>query len=231
MKSCRLPSILIVVCIVLTPTFSKAQQSNYTKGYAITVQGDSIPGFINWKKNFNISDLVQLKKSTSEKPTNYAWADINKLVNTEDNKTIIAIEAEINFEYVNKFDLNIIINDDSIRKADIPLTPLYIGKVYSLFKYHDKVDYFFIEFNGETQQLLREYTYLTEYEKLEHRDRIYPAFWSYDTWKVQLYSLYDFNADKKLYNQSLEAKFDEFDLFKLVSKMDKNQQKKDEGHN
>jgi len=214
---------LFIILLILPCFFfpAHAQQGNYVRGYALTTQGDTLKGLIQWKKNFKCKELIQFKKSLSDSPQPLSLEELVLLRNQDENKVIFVVEMEMQFEYVDPIDLSLQYND-STKKLHVPLKPLYDGDSLSLYVYHEKTDYFFLRHGNILEQLLKEYRLLTDHERLVHSNRILPAYVTYDTWRVQLYSVYDFNSDKKLYNLSLDAKFEDYNLTRLVTKMDQN---------
>lgn len=212
--------VLLILIALITCLKPQAQQRDYAKGFIITAAGDTILGQINWKKNFGSRDLIYIKKAGESTPTPLALDEIRSLHNTESKKSVLVVKLKVKFEYVDPIELNLIYND-SVKTLHLPLKPLYIGASLSLYVYHEKTDYFFLIHDGQIEQLVKEYELLTDHERLVHTNRILPAYYSYNTWKVQLYGYYNFNIDKKMYNLSLDAKFEEYYLAKLVSRMDK----------
>ena len=215
----RLLFILLILRLFFFP--ASAQQGNYVRGYALTTQRDTLKGYIQWKKNFKCKELIQYKKSLLDSPQPLSLEELTLLYNEEDKKVVYVVEMEIQFEYVDPIDLSLQYND-STKTLFVPLKPLYDGDSLSLYVYHEKTDYFFLRHGNTLEQLLKEYRFLTDHERLVHSNRILPAYVTYDTWKVQLYSVYNFNSDKKLYNLSLDAKFEDYNLTRLVTKMDQN---------
>lgn len=217
----------LLFILLIQPCFSypaNAQQGNYVKGYVLTTQGDTLKGFIQWKKNFDCKQVVQFKENPNDSPQPLSLEELAFLHNQVDNKVIYVVKMDVQFEYVDPIDLSLQ-HDDSTRKIHVPLKPLYEGDSLSLYVYHEKTDYFFLRHGNIIEQLLKEYRFLTDHERLAHSNRILPAYVSYDTWRVQIYSVYDFNSDKKLYNLSLDSKFDDYNLTRLVAKMDQSLRK------
>lgn len=198
----------------------KAQNGDLEKGYFITNSEDTVKCFIKWKKNFDCDELVYYKTALTDKYTFISVSDLNSIYNEERKKLNLIVKMKVYYEYVDPIDRNLIF-DDSVRTGSFPLRPVFTGDSLSLFVFHDKTDYFFIYHDGVVEQLLMQYRYLTDAEKLPHVNRIYPAYYSAQTWKTQLYTYCNFTNDKKLYNLSLDSQFSEFDIAKLVASMDK----------
>jgi len=198
----------------------QAQKGDYAKGFIVSNQGDTSQGLIEWKKNFKCNEPIYFKGNSTDLPSPINLKEVSSFYNSESKKQLVVVKVKVKWEYVDPIELNVI-NNDSISTAFLPLKPLHLGDSLSLLSYHDKTDFFFLVHGDYIEQLVREYEFLTDHERLVHSNRILPAYKSYDTWKVQLYNYYNFNSDKKMYNLSLDATFDEYNLTKLVSRMDR----------
>ena len=203
-------------------------KTKFSAGYIVQKTGDTLRGFIEDKNRFNLKDKIKFKFGNEEYATGYSFKDISKVFYTTASQEINVQTLEVRLEHQDPIELKINL-DDATAVQTMPLRLLFKGDSVSFYVYREIPSYYFISYNNEFFQLNAEYRYLTEQEK---RARIpstvdpTPTFYVYDKWKMLLRSFYDFDKNKKLNNQLELAKFDEYSMLTIISKMDKAMRKK-----
>ena len=222
--------LILILLLVSSSSFAQLDflKTKLSAGYLVTKSGDTLKGFIEDKSRFNLNEKIKFKYGNEEYATGYAIKDISKVVYSSGSNEIIVQTLEVRLEYQDPIEIKINLDDMSAVQT-MPLRLLYKGDSVSLYAYKDIPSYYFIAYKNEFFQLNAEYRYLTDQEK---RARIpsttdpTPTFYIYDKWKVLLQSFYDFSRNKKLNNQLELAKFDEYSLLTIISRMDKAMSKK-----
>ena len=129
------PLFKILILLTLLPYLSFAQR-NYKSGYVVTLKGDTLHGYIDfrdWDKN---PDEISFKKAITDR-------DVQKFTtSTISSFNIYNIEAYEKYEGMVSMDIINISNlsegrDTSIKQASVFLKVLQKGKNVSLFSYSD----------------------------------------------------------------------------------------------
>jgi hypothetical protein len=122
---------------VLLPIFCLAQ-SNYTPGYVVTVKGDTIKGFIDYKEwhytPTNISFKAALTEVNSKK---YTVNDIS-CFNINDLETYIKYTGPVTTDPTSPFKIGNV-RDTSFRTDTVFLKVIGTGKRLTLYSYTDEI--------------------------------------------------------------------------------------------
>jgi len=169
----------IILAFFLTPLFSSAQ-SNYRPGYVVTLKGDTLNGFINYKDWDKNPKIIAFKPSLQADKTEYSGKDITAFTLT-------------GYEKYKRF--NVLISQDDVdhskmvqwldttRKLDtVFLRMITTGKNLTLYAYKDKIKpRYFISEKGATPVELEYHIYIdTVYSTVTHVK---------NTYKIQLQKL------------------------------------------
>jgi hypothetical protein len=156
------PCSSILLLCVLSHHISFSQSKDFTPGYYISLQGDTIHGHLNLKKG-TPNDL-KFKTDLNNKDhviiRNADWKAV-----ASHGRYYVKWFGARKMTYVDKIDFRIHNLDSNTLTATIPLELIYRGSRLSLYYFADATDHFFVEHNGNFQELTREYRYSTEYEK------------------------------------------------------------------
>jgi hypothetical protein len=137
----------------LFPLFSIAQ-GNYKPGYVLTLKGDSIPGFIDYKDWGQNPKLVNFKKDINQKKSEtYSAADVREFAVTG-FELYRQFSGRISQDLVSVNYLKTAA--DTSTKFDIVfLKTILLGKNVNLYKYTDnkKTRYFISENGGQPTEL------------------------------------------------------------------------------
>lgn len=206
---------MLLTCCSLTAV---SQHGRFHSGLLVTAQGDTLNGFIHYKKNAGQLDSIFFRETLQSEITAFAWHAL-KYYGTPGKDDHVVCTVKRTLEYIDQFTYNIML-PDSVRVETIPLTAVYSGKKFSLYKYSGPVDYYFLGDGVKVIQLVQTYRYLTNVDKLFYAGKV-PRYFIHCKYRGQLYEFYDFNADEKLKNLLEITDYKEDQLKTLISKMDK----------
>lgn len=207
--------LLLLLCAGFT---ASAQKGKIHSGLLVTINGDTLKGLIQYKKNPGINDSLYFRESSKGEMTSYAWSAL-KYFGTPGEDDHIVCTVYRTLEYIDPLTYNIMLKDSVITEA-IPLTAVYSGKHLSLYKFSWPSDYYFLSNGEKTIQLVQTYRYLTLNEQRFYIDRV-PRYFINCIFRNQLAEFYDFEHDSKLDNLRGITDYKEDQLKTLISKMDK----------
>lgn len=194
-----------------------SQDINYKAGYYITLQGDTIKGFILVKGN-NILNDVNFKNSKSDKNVNLVSLDSCNAISIGKSK-YINWYGRRSMTYVTKFDFQIK-NVDSFLTQRIPLKLIYSGKYLTLYHYYDIMDHFFVGYKSDIQELSISYRYLSSWERLKYTINP-PSYFITPGYRYQLIAMLKDKIPKKLTYHIESCEFEAITLTRLFRKLDK----------
>ena len=193
-----------------------SQNSNYTAGFYVNQQGDSINEYFSANKNNMLSDL---KFKTSLQESNHVNISFDTCKVLSFGKSLyINWYGRRGMAYISKFDFRII-NIDSFRTEIIPLKLIFKGNHLSLYYYWDVTDHFFMGLNDSIEELSISYRYLTDWEKLQYSINP-PTYFINAIYQYQIISrmLNRLTTKQKYLVESCE--YDVMDLTRLFKKLD-----------
>lgn len=201
----------IILAFCLSPILSNAQ-SNYKPGYIVTLKGDTIKGYINYKDWDNNPKTIDFKSDLQGNKSVYSTKDITAFTLTGYEK-YRRFEAWISQDYVDHEKL--VQWQDTLRKFDtVFFRVVTTGQNLTLYAYNDKIKpRFFISENENKPVELEYHIYLdTTYSTVTH---------VINTYKIQLQR---FTAKYKPGNQRLIdeiqlSSYNEGDLSDIVYKV------------
>ena len=196
-----------------------AQKVKFYEGFVITASGDTLRGFVHWKKNSTRNDNLLFKRTENEEAKQLSWNELKYAYSSHDKQALLIKTVTRSLEYIDPSDF-LIKMADSVAVETIPLTPLYVGSKLSLYQYFDKGTYFFIYDGERTLQLVQKYRYLTNNEKLFYFQRA-PRYYTFNEYHNLLLTYYDFDSDKKMRYILNDSQYEERSLYTLISRMDK----------
>ena len=204
--------------MLITSMISWSQKGKVEKGYLVTRKGDTLRGFVSWKKNSDVNDKVWFSTAEEAEPIEYNWDQVEIAVKETNDDLIRVSTTKRDLEYLDKADYYIRLKDSVVTET-IPLSRVYAGKLYSLYHYYDVADRYFIYDGKEMVQLLLKYRYLTPAEQKMYTDSKVPRYYVLKIYQSQLGVYYDFMKDKKLKNLLEYTEYEEKPLVNLISKM------------
>jgi hypothetical protein len=167
---------------IFAPLFSSAQ-ANFKSGYMITLQGDTISGFINYKDwNVNPKEIAFKKDSIGGESQLYTTADLSAFaINGYEYYKRYA--GKISWDRVENTTMLSVKMDTDTRYGVFFFRVISTGKNVTLYKYTDRLkERFFIAENGrqpvelayhmfllltgETKRLITDYGYKDQLQKL-----------------------------------------------------------------
>ncbi|MBI5372309.1 MAG: hypothetical protein HZA79_09845 [Sphingobacteriales bacterium] len=196
---------------------SSAQKGKFSAGMIVLANGDTLGGFVNWKKNAGSKDSLYFKNLESGEAVAYSWSSV-RFIHTDKGAERLVCTVKRTLEYIDPFTFNIMLPDSTVTEA-IPLTPVCKGVHVSLYKFSGDSEYFFIYDGDRMVQLVQTYRYLTITEKMHYLNPV-PRYFINSVYKTQLLEYYDFDADPKMANLLEISTYDEQSLRKLLVKMD-----------
>lgn len=208
----------ILFFFVLMTFAASAQKGKSHTGVIITATGDTLKGSYHCKKNPGPKDSLYIQLVGKEEDIAYAWSGLKYFGIPGDDDHIVC-PVKRNLEYIDPYSFNIMLKDSVITQT-IPLTAVYTGSHFSLYKFYGPSDYFFISDGENVIQLVQTYRYLTNHEQMFYGSRVPRYFINY-TYRSQLLAFFDFDADQKMYNLLENTEYKEYQLKTLISKMDK----------
>ncbi len=211
MKKYFFPLILLITLNV------SAQKGKFSAGLIVLANGDTLGGFVNWKKNAGSKDSLYFKSLESGEAVAYSWSSV-RFIHTDKGEERLVATVKRTLDYIDPFTFNIMLPDSTVTEA-IPLAPVCKGVHVSLYKFSGESDYFFIYDGNRVVQLVQTYRYLTTSEKMFYLSRV-PRYFINSVYKIQLLEYYDFDADPKMANLLELSTYDEQSLRKLLVKMD-----------
>lgn len=214
MKHLLLSSLFILISSII----AWSQKGKTEKGYLVTNEGDTLHGFVSWKKNSGMNDKVWFSAQDGDEIVEYDWNQIEIAAKDDSNDEIRVSTVKRDLEYLDKRDYYIRMKD-SVASEAVPLTRIYSGKLLSLYHYYDVVDRYFIYDGKEMVQLLLKYRYLTPVEQLMYTDARVPKYYVLKIYQSQLSMYYDFGKDKKLKSILEFTEYEEKPLINLISKI------------
>ena len=195
-----------------------AQKTKFYEGYLITKQGETLRGFIHWKKNPAVEDSLQFRSSENDPVRRFAWNDLTEVHNSDQRQTLKVVSVIRNFEYIDGNDYTIRLKD-SVALQVIPLTEVYKGRKLSLYEYYDKSPFYFL-FDGKNMlQLIQKYRYLTSTERMFDFEKG-RRFEITDVYRGLLASYYNFFEDQKMRYMLDNTLYEQGSLKRIISKMD-----------
>lgn len=208
-----------IILLLVSAVFSaSAQQSKFKTGIVVTNTGDTLKGFFYVKKDPGSRDSLRYRKTLQSDVVSFAWSSL-KYFGTPGEDDYLVCTVKRNLEYIDPYAYNIMLQDSIITEA-IPLTPVFKGKHLSLYKYYGPSDYFFISDGVKVVQLVQTYRYLTTHEKY-FSPGLLPRYFINYIFRNQLFEFFDFDSDRKMFNQLEKTDYLEYPLKSLISKMDK----------
>ena len=121
----------------LLPFFSLAQ-SNYKPGYVVTLKGDTLRGFIDYREWSNNPDVISFKhqlsdaKGTKYTPNDASYFNINNIEDYQKYTGPISMDV-VNTDHLTTG------KDTSVKMADVFLRILQKGKNVALYSYTDEL--------------------------------------------------------------------------------------------
>ncbi|MBI3140017.1 MAG: hypothetical protein HYZ15_15680 [Sphingobacteriales bacterium] len=207
----------IFILFALITLTASGQKGKFHAGLIVTLSGDTLGGFVNWKKNAGSMDSLYFKSRESGETVVYSWSSV-RFIRTNKGEERLVCTVKRTLDYIDPFTFNIMLPDSTVTEA-IPLTPVCKGVHLSLYKFSGGNDYFFIYDGNKVVQLVQTYRYLTTSEKMFYLSRV-PRYFINSIYKAQLLDYYDFDADPKMANLLEMSTYDEQSLRKLLVKMD-----------
>jgi len=170
---------LFITLIFVTPLFSSAQ-SNYKSGYLITLKGDTVNGFINYKDWDKNPKVIDFKSNLEDNKTEYSVRNIVAFTINGYEK-YKRFNLWISQDYVDHEKL-VQWLDTTVKFDTVFLRTVTTGKNLTLYAYKDKIKpRFFISDMGSEPVELGHHIYLdTTYATVVHIK---------DTYKIQLQKL------------------------------------------
>jgi len=134
----------ILFIILLSPWFASAQ-SNYKPGYAITLKGDTLKGFINYKEWDENPSSIDFKSNLSDKTSQKLTTDDVKIFSISGYESYQKYTGLIGTDYVDPNHINYG-KDTSFRTATVFLKKLAEGKNVVVLSYSDGIrSHYYIE--------------------------------------------------------------------------------------
>jgi len=202
---------LIIALIIFSASYSSAQ-SNYKAGYIVTLKGDTVNGFINYKDWDKNPETIAFKSNIQGRQTEYSGKSISAFTITGYEK-YRSFDLWISQDYVDHEKLVQWL--DTTKKFDtVFLRTITTGKNLTLYAYKDKIKpRFFISEKGSAPIELGHSIYLdTVYASVSHVK---------DTYKIQLQKLTATYkpGDQKLVDKIQSGSYNEDDLSDIVYKL------------
>lgn len=209
---------ILFLLVLFTALTAGAQKIKFLKGYIITQQGETLRGFIHWKKNSAVEDSLQFRSSENDPVRRFAWNELAEVYNSDQRQTMKVVSVIRNFEYIDENDYTIR-HKDSVAVQVIPLTEIYKGRKLSLYEYYDKSPFYFIYDGKNMLQLIQKYRYLTRTERMFDFEKG-RRFEITDVYRGLLASYYNFFEDQKMRYMLDNTLYEEGSLKRIISKMD-----------
>ncbi|MEO8947323.1 MAG: hypothetical protein ABI308_02870 [Mucilaginibacter sp.] len=203
----------LFILLILLPALSFAQ-SNNKPGYIVTLQGDTIKGFITFK-GWNTPDKIIFKNNADAVMQTYTPTKINGF-GLKGGNTYQTYKGRISEDRMDLSSLSIGI-DSTFSKDTVFLRVVKKGKNVTLLHYKDAIkDRFFIaEKNGPPTELI----YRAYVSNIKNRTGLIETF---DTkYQKQLHALrIKYRPDEaQLINAIQTAQYTEKDLVKIINKL------------
>lgn len=209
---------ILFLLVLFTALTAGAQKIKFHNGYIITQQGETLRGFIHWKKNSAVEDSLQFRSSENDPVRRFAWNELAEVYNSDQRQTMKVVSVIRNFEYIDENDYTIR-HKDSVAVQVIPLTEIYKGRKLSLYEYYDKSPFYFIYDGKNMLQLIQKYRYLTRTERMFDFEKG-RRFEITDVYRGLLASYYNFFEDQKMRYMLDNTLYEEGSLKRIISKMD-----------
>lgn len=209
---------ILFLLVLFTALTAGAQKIKFHNGYIITQQGETLRGFIHWKKNSAVEDSLQFRSSENDPVRRFAWNELAEVYNSDQRQTMKVVSVIRNFEYIDENDYTIRLKD-SVAVQVIPLTEIYKGRKLSLYEYYDKSPFYFIYDGKNMLQLIQKYRYLTRTERMFDFEKG-RRFEITDVYRGLLASYYNFFEDQKMRYMLDNTLYEEGSLKRIISKMD-----------
>lgn len=204
----------LFILLILLPALLFAQ-SNYKPGYIITLQDDTVRGFVAFK-GWNTPEKINFKNYADAAVEIYKPTNINGFGVKGSSSSYETYKGRVSQDRLDLSSLSIGI-DSTFKKDTIFLQVVSKGKNITLLHYKDfiKDRYFIAEKNGLPDELI----YRVYVSNIKNKTGLIEA---YDTkYKKQLHALrlkYQPN-DPQLINAIQTAAYNEKDLLKIVNKL------------
>ncbi len=219
MKAIFFKRIQLLPLFLLFSQAGVAQKIRFQEGFIVTTGGDTLQGYVYWKKAGAAEDSLFFRATENDTPRPFAWANLTAAYNRESRQTLKVCRVTRNLEYIDGNDY-MIRNQDSVAVQVIPLTELYKGRKLSLYEYYDKSPFYFLYDGKDMLQLIQKYRYLNRTERMFDWEKG-RRFEITDVYRGLLASYYNFYEDKKMRYILDNTLYEAGSLKSLVSKMDK----------
>jgi hypothetical protein len=149
----------IFVCIILTVLIGRNElyaQANFLKGFVVTLQGDTLKGYVN-DRQWDISPTsIEFKKETNEREQTFGLKDIVSFEVNAVKYLAVEVEVEVSPYLIEKMDT---ISTFTTKKVRVFIKQLVSGPK-SLYRFADKNDHpFYYIFNEGQFELLKHKRY------------------------------------------------------------------------
>jgi hypothetical protein len=209
---------ILLLLILFTALNAGAQKTKFNEGYIVTKQGETLRGFVHWKKNSTAEDSLQFRSLQNEPVRRFAWSDLTEAHNSNNRQTLKVFSVTRNLEYIDGNDYTIRLKDSVVVQV-IPLTEIYKGRKLSLYEYYDKSPFYFLYDGKDMLQLIQKYRYLTRTERMFDFEKG-RRFEITDVYRGLLASYYNFFEDQKMRYMLDNTLYEEGSLKRIISKMD-----------
>lgn len=195
-----------------------AQTHRFSPGFMIKQNGDTLNGLFYWRKYAESYDSLYYKPSADSPEQAMAWPAVQYAARTGKDEVYIQTMKRI-LDYLDPNTFNIRMKDSS-RVETIPLTPIFKGKVLTLYLFRGDADFYFIsDSSGKAVQLIQTYRYLTPREQMFYLTQVPKYMINYE-YRNQLMMYYNFDSDRKMADLLERTLYQEVSLKTLVKKMD-----------
>lgn len=219
MNNRQFTPLFFFLLFLLTAREITAQKIKFQEGFIVTTAGDTLKGYVYWKKTATAEDSLLFKAAENETPRPFAWDGLTAAYNRENRQSLKICKVTRNLEYIDANDY-MIRHQDSVTVQVIPLTELYKGRRLSLYEYYDKSPFYFLYDGKDMLQLIQKYRYLNRTERMFDWEKG-RRFEITDVYRGLLASYYNFFEDKKMRYILDNTLYEAASLKTLVSKMDK----------
>jgi hypothetical protein len=214
MKISALP-LLFYLFFITTNCF--AQKNNFTPGYYIKQNGDTVKGFINVKNENQITTFNYKKLLLDSNSITLYFDNCSELVSG--TESFVNWSGTMRMTYIDKFEMAIK-NPDKFNTGSFSLHLLFYGEPLSLYYYHNLFDHYFVKKGDSIAELFSSYRYITEWEKSSYITNS-PTYIINPTYRNQIIALMQDALTKKQLTFIENLDYDKQSLIKLFKSIDK----------
>lgn len=213
MKKNVLPLIILFLFFSLS-CFS--QKKNLTPGYYITLNNDSIHGYISIEKEKPVTSFAFRKTPGERNPAIIPADSCISFSTGTDLYTTMNVSR--NMTHIDKFSYDITWPDSNITEP-IPLKLLYAGNLLSLYHYKDVKDHFFMDDGKTVQELVIQYRYLTDADKMKLKMYNIPRYFIDKDYIRQIGAALNYQITERQWYLIQTIEFEEKPLTKLFKNL------------